>query len=164
MKAIVVYESLWGNTAAVARAIAEGIGPDARALTTAEASDSAIAGADLIVAGAPVVQFRLPTEEARRQIRTRPGKGPAPDMSHSSMRAWLEALPKGTGRSASFETRLWWSPGGSTGAIDKGLQAAGYRTLAKGQRFIVKGTYGPLRNGELEKARLWGTELARQMG
>jgi flavodoxin len=27
MKAIVVYESLWGNTAAIARAIAEGIGP-----------------------------------------------------------------------------------------------------------------------------------------
>jgi flavodoxin len=29
MKAIVVYESLWGNTAAIARAIAEGIGPEA---------------------------------------------------------------------------------------------------------------------------------------
>ena len=35
MKAVVVYESLWGNTAAVARAIAEGIGPDAQALTNA---------------------------------------------------------------------------------------------------------------------------------
>jgi flavodoxin len=31
MKAIVVYESLWGNTAAIARAIAEGIGPEVRA-------------------------------------------------------------------------------------------------------------------------------------
>jgi len=27
LKAIIVYESLWGNTAAIARAIAEGIGP-----------------------------------------------------------------------------------------------------------------------------------------
>ena len=35
MKAIVVYESMWGNTAAIARAIAEGIGPEARALSTA---------------------------------------------------------------------------------------------------------------------------------
>jgi flavodoxin len=34
MKALVVYESLWGNTAAIARAIAEGIGPDAQALAT----------------------------------------------------------------------------------------------------------------------------------
>ena len=42
MKAIVVYESHWGNTAAVARAIAEGIGPEARALSTAEATGAVI--------------------------------------------------------------------------------------------------------------------------
>ncbi len=29
MKTIVAYESYWGNTASVARAIAEGLGPDA---------------------------------------------------------------------------------------------------------------------------------------
>jgi len=34
MKAIVVYESLWGNTSAIARAISEGIGPEARAFST----------------------------------------------------------------------------------------------------------------------------------
>ena len=34
MKAVVVYESLWGNTAAVARAIAEGIGRPVRQRTT----------------------------------------------------------------------------------------------------------------------------------
>ena len=33
MKAIVVYESHWGNTAAVTRAIAEGIGPEAQAMS-----------------------------------------------------------------------------------------------------------------------------------
>ena len=53
MKAIVVYESLWGNTAAIARAIAEGIGPEARALSTAEATGPAIADVDLLVAGSP---------------------------------------------------------------------------------------------------------------
>ena len=57
MNAIVVYESHWGNTAAVARAIAEGIGPAARALSTAEASAQAIDGVDLIVAGAPLLGF-----------------------------------------------------------------------------------------------------------
>ena len=51
MKAIVVYESHWGNTAAIARAIAEGLGPEARALSTAEATGEAVAGADLIVRG-----------------------------------------------------------------------------------------------------------------
>jgi len=42
MKAIVVYESHWGNTAAIARAVAEGIGPEARAMSTAEATGEAL--------------------------------------------------------------------------------------------------------------------------
>ena len=87
----------------------------------------------------------------------------APDLSHPSMRSWLDALPKGSGRSAAFETRLWWSPGGATAAIVRGLERAGYRPVAKSRRFIVKGKYGPLRDGELERARLWGAELAQAM-
>ncbi len=164
MKALVVYESLWGNTAAVARAIAEGIGPEARALSTAEASSAAIADADLIVAGAPVLAFGLPSDKIRESIGADPGKAPAPpDLSHPSMRSWLDALPKGQGRSAAFETRIWWSPGGATAAIVRGLERAGYRPIAKAKRFIVKGAYGPLRDGELERARLWGAELAQAM-
>ena len=46
MKAIVVYESHWGNTAAVARAIAAGIGPEAQALSTAEATAEVLATAE----------------------------------------------------------------------------------------------------------------------
>ncbi|MEI2688640.1 MAG: hypothetical protein V9H69_02590 [Anaerolineae bacterium] len=37
MKAIVVYASHWGNTATVARAIAEGIGPGAAELAQGSA-------------------------------------------------------------------------------------------------------------------------------
>ncbi len=62
MKAVVVYELLWGNTAAIARAIAEGIGNGTRALSTLEASSALLEGANLIVAGAPVLGFSLPTE------------------------------------------------------------------------------------------------------
>ena len=161
MKAVVVYESLWGNTAAIARAIADGIGPEAQALSTSQASGEAIAGADLIIAGAPLFGFRLPTEQARENIRKNPGKGPAPDLSQPSMRSWLAALPKGNGRAAAFETRFRWSPGGATGAIVTQLERAGYRRTARDQRFIVKGKYGPLRDGELERAKAWGAELAR---
>lgn len=50
MNAVVVYESLWGNTAAVAKAIAEGLGPDVPALATDEATEGALRGVDLIVA------------------------------------------------------------------------------------------------------------------
>ena len=69
MKALVVYESLWGNTAAVARAIAAGLGPEAQALSTAEATKDIVAGADLIVAGSPLFAFQLPTDKIRETIR-----------------------------------------------------------------------------------------------
>jgi menaquinone-dependent protoporphyrinogen IX oxidase len=163
MKAIVVYESHWGNTAAVARAIAEGIGPEARALSTAEATGEVIAGADLIVAGAPLLGFNLPTEMMLKGMAANASKDPTPpDLSHPSMRAWIEALPKGNARAAAFETRIWWSPGSAAKAILGKLEALGYRPIAKPQRFIVQGKYGPLRQGELEKAKAWGAELRRQ--
>jgi hypothetical protein len=161
MKAVVVYESLWGNTAAVARAVAEGIGPDVLALSTAEATGPAIADVDLIVAGAPVLGFQLPTDRMRDSIASNPAGAPRPpDLSHPSMRSWLEALPAGKGVFAAFETGLRWSPGGATSAIARSLEQAGYRPIVKGQRFVVKGKWGPLRDGELERARRWGAELA----
>jgi hypothetical protein len=164
MKAVVVYESLWGNTAAVARAIAEGLGAGAQTLSTAQATAAAIAGADLIVAGAPVLGFSVPSDRMIQTIEAGKAKEKvAPDLSHPPMRAWLDGLVAGRGRSAAFETRIWWSPGGSTGGIERGLERAGYTTLSKAQRFIVTGKYGPLRDGELEKARAWGAELAQAM-
>jgi hypothetical protein len=164
MKAVVVYESHWGNTAAIAKAIAEGIGPDARALTTDEASPEVITDADLIVAGAPVIAFRLPDDRALEGIAKSSEKAPTPpDVSHPSLHAWLSALPAAQGYSASFETGVRWSPGSAAGAIRRRLAGAGYRPLGKPRRFVVKGMYGPLRVGEVEQARRWGVELARSV-
>ena len=164
MKAIVVYESLWGNTAAIARAIAEGIGPEARALSTAEATEAEIAGADLIVAGAPVHAFSLPSEQSRKNAGGGNGKTPAPDLSHPAMRSWLAGLAPGKGLSAAFETAFKWSPSGATSRIGQALQRAGYRPVSKAHRFLIAGGSGPLRDGEVENAKAWGAELARAMG
>jgi hypothetical protein len=164
MKAVVVYESHWGNTEAIARAVAAGFGPEAEALTTDQASGAALIGVDLIVAGGPLIAFSLPSNEARDGIAAEAAKAPTPpDLSHPMLSAWLDSLPRGHGRSASFETRMRWSPGGATGAIDRCLEAAGYRPVGKGRRFVVKGKYGPLRDGEVELAREWGAELAEIM-
>jgi flavodoxin len=162
LKAIVVYESLWGNTADVAKAIAEGIGADAKALTTDEATAEAIAGAELLVAGAPLLGFSLPTEDMRANIaKTETKPNNLPDLSHPSIKSWLEGLPKGQGRAASFETRIWWSPGSAAKKIMGMLESAGYSAAAKPEKFIVSGKYGPLKDGELERARAWGAELAK---
>ena len=166
MKAMVVYESLWGNTAAVARAIAEGIGPDARALSTAEATSEALSGVDLVVAGSPVLGFKLPTDKMREGARTNPGgKPPRPaDLSHPSMRSWLDALPTGHGRSAAFDTQVRGPFGKAAPTIAEALEKAGYARLADPVGFTVAGKFGPLRKGELERARRWGSELAAAMG
>lgn len=165
MKAVVVYESHWGNTELVARAIAAGIGPDAEVLTTDEASGPVIAGADLIVAGAPVMAFGLPGDRTLASLQESAHKAPTPpDLSHPSLRSWLADLPGGGGAAAAFETGVRWSPGGATGAIERALRKAGYRTAARGHRFVVTGQYGPLRDGELHKARVWGRELAAAVG
>jgi len=172
MKVIVVYESLWGSTAAVARAIAEGFGPDARAMSTADASAEAVAGADLIIAGAPVHSLNLPSEQTREWARVGhmgPGGAP-PDLSHPMMRTWLENLPKGTGRAAAFDTRVKsWYGWGAAPKILARLRQVGYAPLARPRGFYVTGhpvlprTNGVLANGEVERARRWGAELAQTM-
>lgn len=109
MRSLVVHESAWGHTAAIAQAIAKGIGPEAAALSTAEATGSAIVDLDLLVAGCPVHAFGMPTERTRESVRQSPGKGPSPEVSHPTLRAWLAALPaaqSGARRAAAFDTRV----------------------------------------------------------
>jgi len=159
----VVYESHWGNTAAVARAIAEGIGGGTRALTTDKAAPAVLAEVDLLVVGAPVIAFGLPREGMRRQLAG-DVKAPAPaDVAHPLMRDWLDGLARAHAWSAAFETRIWWSPRGATATIEAKLRRAGYRKAARSERFIVAGSYGPMRDGELERARSWGAALVTSL-
>ncbi|HKO33383.1 MAG TPA: flavodoxin domain-containing protein, partial [Candidatus Limnocylindria bacterium] len=135
MRALVVYESLWGNTAEVARAIAEGLGDGAEAVTPDNVSEPMVAEADLLVAGAPVFAFSLPTEKIRESIERDEADAPVPpDLSHPSLRGWLDRIPRGHARTAAFETRIWWSPRGATGDIEQRFARAGYQPIAKAQK------------------------------
>jgi len=160
MRAVVVYESLWGNTAAVARAVAEGIGGDAVALSTADADAGRVAAADLIVAGGPVFAFQLSSERARDDIRDHPQPGaPEPNLSAPSLRTWIASLPDGRTLVAAFDTRVRGPFGKGSPTILSELQSRGYRPLTRPEGFIVQGKYGPLRPGEIERARQWGEQL-----
>jgi flavodoxin len=161
MNAIVVYESLWGNTAEVARAVAEGLGPGSRALRVDEAGAADVSGSDLIVAGAPVFGFKLSSPQMRDGIRKNPGRGPAPDLSCPPLRSWLEALAPGAGWGAAFDTQVRGPFGKGAPEIARLLEAAGYAQLAEPEGFVVKGRHGPLKKGEAERARAWGEQLAR---
>jgi hypothetical protein len=167
VKALVVYESHWGNTAAVADAVAEGIGSGTRVMPTDRADATALEGIDLLVVGAPVIGFRLSTPQALEGMRTKPGQRNPPDVSHPPVRTWLDGLPAGAGggaAAAAFDTRVRGPFGSAAPAILEGLQKAGYGAIAKPAGFVVRGSQGPLREGELERARQWGAELAQASG
>jgi hypothetical protein len=161
--AIVVYESLWGNTAEVARAVAEGLGSGARALRTDEVRPEDVTGAELVVAGAPVLGFKLSSQKMRDGIRRSPGKGSAPDLSCPLLRTWLATLPQGCGWAAAFDTQVRGPFGKGAPEIGTQLEAKGYACIAEPEGFVVKGSQGPLKKGEAERARAWGETLAREV-
>lgn len=165
MRALVVYESLWGNTAAIARAVAEGIGDGATAKSVAEVSAVDLEGLDLIVAGAPLLGFSLPTRQMRDSIGNNPAhaKNP-PDLAGPTMRDWLANANPSAKAGTGFETRIWWSPGSAAKRITRILSEAGVPRIVPPQKFLVEGTYGPLKAGELERASAWGAELATSVG
>jgi hypothetical protein len=161
MSALVVYESHWGNTAAIGRAIATGLGSGTRAVTTSEADGDALASCELLVVGAPLLGFSLPTQDMLESIaRPAPGQPAPADVSHVGVREWLASVPSGDLPVTAFETRIWWSPGSAMRAIVSELASSGHAVLAPPKAFIVPGRYGPLRDGETQRAEAWGRELA----
>jgi hypothetical protein len=75
-----------------------------RALSTSEAYGPALANAELIGAGAPVMAFGLRTEAMRERLGANPDRtNEPPILAHPSIRAWIAAPPAGRGCSASKE-------------------------------------------------------------
>ncbi len=154
MKAVVVYESLWGNTAAVARAMAEGIGPQARALSTAEADGAELAGVDLHRGRRARARLQAADrQDARRACApTRARRRRRPTSRTRRCARGSPRCPRGMAARAAFDTQVR-GPFGSAGPeIAATLEQAGYPPLGKPVGFVVKGRYGPLRDGEVERA------------
>jgi hypothetical protein len=63
---------------------------------------------------------------------------------------------------ATFDTRVVSPrlPGSAAKKSMKRLVALGFRPVAKPETFGVHGYSGPVADGELERARRWGMELA----
>lgn len=157
-----VYESLWGNTATVARAIAAGLGNGTRAIPTGEADSAALEDVDLVVVGCPVIAFGVPSEQRIRGIREDPGRPPRqPDLSQPPMQSWLGTVSPRGGLCAAFDTRVRGPFGSAAPKIARELEKAGYRSVARPAGFRVDGMYGPLHQGEEARARKWGEELAQ---
>lgn len=172
MDAVVVFESMWGNTAAIAHEIAAGLGAGAAALTTDEATPRVIKSCTLVVAGAPVHGLNLPTQQTRRSASEKAlGKpGLHADVSHPSLREWFETLPPGPRYAAVFDTHIGGPLGhGAMSAIASRFADAGYEMLDDPHGFTVRlrtSSAEPaslLMPGQEEFAREWGQRLAMRL-
>ena len=168
MNAIVVYESVYGNTRAVAEAIAEGLG-EVPVLSVHEASPLTDTF-DLLVAGGPTHIHGMATERSRHVALDAAQKDGSHIDPHSTdgpgLRAWLgDLVPEGIHHAAAFDTRLdksTWFTGTAARGIAKRLSRHGIDVVDTAS-FLVTDSEGPLEAGELERARAWGAKLAQQL-
>lgn len=162
MKAIVIYESMFGNTQEVARAIAEGLRLHLDVETVEVGSaPPAIGEGELLVIGGPTHTFSMSRESTREEAAT---KGPEPVVSQGiGVREWLESLPASTGSppAATFDTKVARPalPGSAAKAMQKRLRKKGFRILHPATNFLVEDTDGPLVEGQLDRARQLGDHL-----
>ncbi|MGY4103098.1 flavodoxin family protein [Nocardia sp. R16R-3T] len=165
MRARVVYESMFGNTAAIARAIADGLRAhaDVEVLSVAAAAEMPEPAIDLLVVGGPTHAFGLSRTRTRRDAAEQTDAPIAVDIG---IREWLDAaLPvPGGARAAAFGTKAakpGWLPGSAARGAGKRLRRLGYELADDPVDFLVEGMRGPLAHGELARARAWAERLAQ---
>lgn len=174
MKAVVAYESMYGNTRQIAEAIAAGLGPLGEVEVSSVNRDDGTAaeGGDLVVVGGPTHVHGLATSMSRKaaaqaaeeegDVTLEPGAADGP-----GLRAWLSER-SGDGRpAAAFDTRLDRSPmltGAAARGIAKRLRRRGFDVIADPESFLVEDSEGPLAEGETERAQAWGASLAELAG
>ncbi|HEY1324633.1 MAG TPA: flavodoxin domain-containing protein [Streptosporangiaceae bacterium] len=168
MRALVVYESMYGNTRVIASNIADGLraGYAVTVVPVAEATAELVAGADLLVAGAPTHLRGLSTAASRRRAAETAAKDGGglrldPDAGGPGMRDWLQDIGDRDGLAAAFDTRvngLAVVTGRASRRMARLLKRHGYRLVAAPQGFLVC-SHGTLLDGEASWARRWGMTL-----
>ena len=169
MRALVVFESMFGNTKAIAQAIADGLGAHGEVELVEVGSAPAQPGrdVDLVVLGGPTHAFSMSRTSTRRDAARR---STALVSRGIGVREWVEALgpasqAPGPGF-ACFDTKIRKPrlPGSAARAAQRRLRRDGYRIASPAVNFWVSGTIGPLNPGELNRARRWGDALGSSVG
>jgi hypothetical protein len=176
MKAVVIYESMYGNTHLVADAIADGLRSEATVeLTTAvvpveQANAELLAGTDLLVVGGPTHvhgMSRPKTREAALEAATKPEANLDldPDAEGPGLREWFDTVDRVAPAGAAFDTRMS-GPAALTGRASKGiakrLRTHGSTLVVDPMSFLVSKD-NHLLPDEAAKAREWGAQLREAM-
>ena len=140
MKVLIVYDSVYGDTEKIAKAIGSVITGEVQVLRVDEANPSELKTLDLFIVGSPTQ-----------------GGRPTP-----AIRDFLNKVPESSLQGinvAAFDTRISTKLVGvfgyAAGRIADNLKGKGGTLIASPEGFFVKGTKGPLKEGELERATGW---------
>ncbi len=165
-RAVVVFESMFGNTRSVAEAIADGLRSHAHVdVVEVGSASSEIGDTDILVVGGPTHAFGMTRVRTRDDAKSR---SQADVVSRGvGIREWLEGLerPVRTVEAMTFDTRINRPrvPGSAARAASRRLQKRGFHVVAQPQTFWVEGVEGPLCAGELDRARSWGERLGLEL-
>jgi hypothetical protein len=170
MRAVVVFESMFGSTRQIAEAIADGLSHSAavRTVRAPHADPSVCEGVDLVVVGGPTQAWSMSRPSTRRGAPLHvsdPGSDlvlePGADWG-PGVREWIASLEKVSAMAAAFDTRIS-SPVPLTGRASKsiGRQLARHKLtmIAPPESFLVD-KKSHLLSGEVDRARAWGARLA----
>jgi flavodoxin len=151
MTALVIYDSVFGNTEKIGLAI--GAALSAPTLPVGQAKPEQVGGLELLVVGSPTRGFR-PTEAISKFLNELPKNYLAGvQVASFDTRIALETID-------SSVFRFIVDKGGyAASTIAKLLEKKGGKLLAPGEGFIVMGEQGPLKEGELERAAEWAKQL-----
>ena len=164
-KALVVYESMFGNTSQVAAGVARGLrleGLDVELVEVSSAPTQLPRDLELLVVGAPTHAFSL----SRRSTRADAVRQGAPaECEQKGLREWLGTVrfdPARPPNLAVFDTRIAkvrWLPKAAGPTAVRLAHKYGLRAVGNPVAFIVADLQGPLVDGEVDRAVAWGRLL-----
>ena len=167
MNALVVFESSYGNTAAVGETIAatlraEGIDAEAGSVDEVRANDTR--AIDLLVAGGPTHMHGMSRPSTRKAgANDKKNTFDEPTVT-TGLREWLEAVPPGASRpAAAFDTRFDKAAvitGSAAKGIARRLAGRDFRLLVDPESFFVTNE-NKLVDGELDHAAAWARTIAK---
>jgi Flavodoxin domain len=171
MKAIVLFESMFGNTRHVAEAIADGLrwSMPTDVVAAHDPGGLDLAEVELVVVGAPTHAWGLGGKRTRQGAAQDAAKHPDHLLdgatTDAGIREWLnEVTCANTCRGVSFDTRLdkpQILTGSAARSIQRRLRSVGFATFDRPHSFRVTGMAGPLAAGEIERAAQWGEAMGR---
>jgi hypothetical protein len=174
MKALVIYESMYGNTHVVADRIADGLrtSMEVTVLPADEAPVEVQGAVNLVVVGGPTHVHGVSRSSTRKAAIDAATKDPEltldPDAEGPGLREWFDGLTPDAGdgvHAAAFDTRIDAAPmltGRASKGIARRLRGQGFLLEEQPVSFLVdKGNH--LLGPEAERARQWGATLGADM-